>query len=276
MMILGKVICTVAGFFIAKIPGVAIGFMIGFLLDYGWDLFFGKDKREKIQHIFFTTTFSVMGYIAKSGDAKMQPNHDQLRDMMNDLGLNPEMQQRAFQYYEDGRKDDFNLDAALSDFKKVVRFNKPLLKIFLEIQLQAAYVQGVLLDAKRALLVYTSERLGIDRTLFARLNTMHQAEDRFREYLRRHYYEQFQKMRNTSQALDAYKVLGIESDASDAEVKRAYRKLISEHHPDKLIAQGLPEGMIKVATEKTQEIKAAYDAIEEARGGLAPPGLVDA
>ena len=55
-------------------------------------------------------------------------------------------------------------------------------------------------------------------------------------------------------------------DASDAEVKRAYRKMMSQHHPDKLAAKGLPDDMIDVAKEKTQEIQSAWDLIKSKRG----------
>jgi len=65
---------------------------------------------------------------------------------------------------------------------------------------------------------------------------------------------------------DAYAALGVSKDASDAEVKRAYRKLIGENHPDKLAARGLPESMRAVAEERSREINAAYDLIKEARG----------
>ena len=61
-------------------------------------------------------------------------------------------------------------------------------------------------------------------------------------------------------------MLNVQPDAGEAEVKRAYRRLMSQHHPDKLVSKGLPEEMVKVATRKTQEIKAAYEKIREARG----------
>ena len=60
-------------------------------------------------------------------------------------------------------------------------------------------------------------------------------------------------------------MLELDSTASDADLKRAYRRMMSRHHPDKLIARGLPEEMVKVATEKTQAIKAAYDRIKASR-----------
>ena len=54
-------------------------------------------------------------------------------------------------------------------------------------------------------------------------------------------------------------------DSTDAEVKRAYRKLMSQYHPDKLIGQGMPEDMIAMATEQSKEIQVAYDLIKKSR-----------
>jgi DnaJ like chaperone protein len=64
---------------------------------------------------------------------------------------------------------------------------------------------------------------------------------------------------------DAYAILNVDPDASDSELKRAYRKLISQHHPDKLVSKGLPEEMMKIATQKTQEIRAAYECVMDER-----------
>jgi DnaJ like chaperone protein len=63
----------------------------------------------------------------------------------------------------------------------------------------------------------------------------------------------------------AYALLAIDSTASMDEVKRAYRRQMSQHHPDKLVAKGLPEEMIDIATRKTQDIKSAYDLIRKTR-----------
>jgi DnaJ like chaperone protein len=69
-----------------------------------------------------------------------------------------------------------------------------------------------------------------------------------------------------TQLNDAYQVIGVTAAASDAEVTKAYRRLMSQNHPDKLHAKGLPEPMMKVAQEKTRQILVAYEAIRAARG----------
>lgn len=65
---------------------------------------------------------------------------------------------------------------------------------------------------------------------------------------------------------DPYQVLGLTADADDATVKATYRKLVRENHPDRLIAQGMPEDFVEVANDKLAAINAAYDRIEQQRG----------
>ena len=69
-----------------------------------------------------------------------------------------------------------------------------------------------------------------------------------------------------AQLSSAYALLNVAEDASDAEIKKAYRRLLSQHHPDKLVAKGLPEEMMKMAAEKTHQIRKAYEIIREQRG----------
>lgn len=272
MMIWGKVIGTILGYLTAGIPGAVVGFILGHIFDQGITqqslisgLFSSEKHRKEIQTTFFKATFMIMGNVAKSDGIVSEDEVRHIEKIMEQFRIDPEARIEAITYFNQGKQKEFVIDEVLNELRQAGKRHKALLQVFIEIQLQAAYVGGVLNDAKRAVLIYVSERLGIDRTLFARLNAMHQAEDKFKEYMHRQYQQQFQKMRNTSVLSEAYKILSVEPTANDLQVKLAYRKLMSQHHPDKLIAQGLPEAMIKLTTEKTQEIKKAYETIMEER-----------
>ncbi len=65
---------------------------------------------------------------------------------------------------------------------------------------------------------------------------------------------------------DPYLVLGLVPEATNGEIKRVYRRLISEHHPDRLIAKGVPKELISIATARVAAINAAHDQICKARG----------
>jgi DnaJ like chaperone protein len=107
-----------------------------------------------------------------------------------------------------------------------------------------------------------SEHLGFSLRQFQQLEAMVRAQRAFHAGGDR--YQAAQPQRDL--LAEAYAVLGVAASASNDEVKKAYRRLMNQHHPDKLVAKGMPEEMIKLATEKTQEIKAAYETIKKARG----------
>lgn len=65
-------------------------------------------------------------------------------------------------------------------------------------------------------------------------------------------------------ASDPYRVLGIERDRPFADVRAHYRRLIANNHPDKLIARGVPEEFVRIATSRVAAINAAYETIEKA------------
>ena len=132
--------------------------------------------------------------------------------------------------------------------------------MFLEVLLQAAYADGVMHPAERILLLRVSGELGFSSVEFGQLESMIAAARGFGAGVGR------MAQANKPSLVDAYSVLNVAADASDADIKKAYRRLLSQHHPDKLVAKGLPEEMMKVAAERTHQIRSAYERIREARG----------
>ena len=64
----------------------------------------------------------------------------------------------------------------------------------------------------------------------------------------------------------AYRTLEVDADITNDELTKAYRRLMSRHHPDKLKANGLPDSMLEHAKQRTQAIREAYELLRERRG----------
>ena len=79
-------------------------------------------------------------------------------------------------------------------------------------------------------------------------------------------FKQGHRTRAQRSLADTYAKLNVFPQAGDEEIKRAYWRLLSQHHPDKLVAKGLPEEMMKIASERTHQIRSAYERIREKRG----------
>lgn len=259
----GKALGGAFGFMVGGPLGALMGIAFGHSFDrglnsvgdVGWQ---PGDDHDRIQAAFFTASFSVMGYIAKA-DGRVTRDEIQLaEEVMTHLGLNAEMRESAKRLFNEGKSSDFPIDEILDQFRKEVRRRTTLIQMFLEMQLQAAYADGVMHPAEEKALAHICQRLGIPLEQLKRLEAM----------LRAGFGSTGYQQADTSKPTldDAYAILGVEKSQSDAEIKKAYRRLMSQHHPDKLVAKGLPEQMIQDATEKTQQIKSAYEAIRESRG----------
>ena len=280
-------------FWIGKILGVLLGYafagpigaIIGFVFGHNFDQNFQKqwqssvhnpEKQTEIQSAFFTATFQVMGHVAKSDGRISEVEIQAARGVMQRMGLNEKMKQRAIELFNQGKQSDFSLQAALQHLLQNCQRNRPLLQLFYDIQLQAAFAEGRLSPQKKGLLQLICQRLGCTPVDFGtyeniyRGNYYYQQQPNQQQRQQHNQYYQYQRQTPPptpqSRLADAYKILGVPESASASEIKRAYRKLMSQNHPDKLVAKGLPDTMMKMATEKTQQIRAAYDQICESRG----------
>lgn len=252
----GKIIGALTGLLIAGPIGLVFGFIAGHLYDIGYFNAFLQAVQGNIhtqsQQIFFNATFKVMGYVAKS-DGRISENEIQTaRMIMSRMGLNEALKQQAIELFSQGKEPNFNLHQTLSELQQACEIQPPLLRIFLDIQLQMANADGILSPAKKAALQFICEKLGIQEFQF---------QERGNQY--QHTHQDYRQSANsTSLSTDeAYRILEINASATADEIKKAYRRAMSQNHPDKLIAKGLPPEMIKMATQKTQRIKEAYELI---------------
>ena len=150
--------------------------------------------------------------------------------------------------------------SALNSLISISRGRGPLLQLFLQVQCMAIVADGQIHPAEHAMLVRIAGRLGLSEADVLQLEALLRSaasggtarggvptQDRLK---------------------DAYVALGVSAESSGPEIKRAYRKLISANHPDKLASRGLPESMRQVAEERSREINSAYDMIKESRNDV--------
>jgi len=219
---------------------------------------FGAASRD-VQALFFRSTFLVMGHLAKADGRVSEDEIRATRNIMNQLRLGPEEVKEAIGLFSEGKTTEFVLDSQIAQLRAVIGGQKLLVRSFLEIQFYLLLSKGSIHSAERDSLWRIASGLGFSRIELAQLEAILRAQ------------QSFGGAHGAAQAPErdidqAYKALGIESGASDKEVKTAYRRLINQHHPDKLMAKGLPDSMLEVSKEKTREILAAYDVIKVARG----------
>lgn len=266
MHIWGKVLGFLFGFMLSKtIFGALLGLWLGHIFDRGRGFNFnglsgGKEDDISRQAAFFYTTFSVMGHVAK---AKGQVTSHEIAfasAYMDKLGLSTELRQQAQDAFREGKSSGFPLKDRLVKFKRLMGNRHDLLLMFLEIQIQVAFSDGELDSAERSVLHTIAKFLGYSARELDNLLEMIIAGANFQQQ-GSGYRQRGQAPTSGQQLANAYKILGIEQGTAMPAIKKAYKKLMSQHHPDKLIAKGLPPEMMESAKQKTQDIQAAYDVI---------------
>ena len=268
----GKLIVGLLGMLIGGPIGLAIGVLIGHFLDRGVERVqsfnpfrpYRPGEREEVQEALFSAVFSIMGRLAKADGRVSEQEIGQAEAIMSRMQLNDEQRRRAQEAFRQGKDDDFPLDRTVAEFRQRIRRRRHLVVVFLELLLQTALADGELHAEEERILFRVAAGLGVPESQFRQILNMVLAQARFGGAGAAGAGGAAGPSRPSLG--EAYQVLGVKEDASDQEVKKAYRRLMSEHHPDKLAARGVPEEMIRVSTEKTAEISKAYDMIKEARG----------
>jgi DnaJ like chaperone protein len=257
----GKVIGGLMGLAGGGIPGLIFGLLIGHAFDRALTraLGFGSSENiERIKHSFFETTFLLSGYLAKVDGRISKSEIEHTEQIMAQMGLSTEQRQRAIDLFRQGSATDFELEPTVALFLQTCGPQRQLQQTLLLFLISLAHADQGMEPQEHAALVRIAGLLGLGAAQLEQLLRMAQAQDQF------HRQGGPASQTGTTQS-DAYAALGVERSVSDKELKKAYRRLMSEHHPDKLIAKGVPEDMIKLATARSQEIQAAYEVIKKTR-----------
>lgn len=254
---------TVVGAIIGVLAGGIPGLLIGGLIGYGAGIVLQRSVvggLQIVQSQLIDSVFAIMGALCKADNVVTRDEINAVEQMFGMLHLRGEQREQAKAAFNRGKQTDFDLDAAVDQFARISRGRGPLLQLFLQLQCMAIAADGRIDPAEHAMLVRVARRLGLGEADVSQLEALLRTgtagpsaaggrppKDRL---------------------ADAYTALGVTPATDAAGIKRAYRKLISQNHPDKLAARGLPESMRAVAEERSREINSAYDLIKTARSDL--------
>jgi len=252
----------VGGFISFKLSGGLVGQLSGFGNVGG----ITGIKTEK-QSIFFKTAFSLMGTLAKADGRVSEEEIAHVEKFMTQLNMSVKHRKQAINHFKEGSQEDFKIEPLLQKFTQVTTQSPNLKQMLMVYLVRVALADGQLAPEETKLLREIATQLGYSDQAFEQFMAMLQGQDQFAGGSYHSGSAGGVGGYTSASAIDsAYQALGVSKVNTDAEIKKAYRRLVREYHPDKLMGQGLPEAMIKEATERSQEIQTAYDLIKKSRG----------
>lgn len=261
MNVTGKVVGGALGFLTLGPVGALIGVLLGHQFDEQMRLRedgAGLDAVAVGQQ-FFRAAFEVMGHVAKADGRVSEREIAAARSVMTELRLDAAQVEAAIAHFTAGKQPSFALDATLDTLRRSCAGRPDLLRVFVEIQMRAALAGNDIAAPARRVLLRMGSRLGLSALELAHIEAVLRIS-------RGHFSRSAPPAQRSARLEEAYRVLGVPSTATEAELSQAYRRQLSRHHPDKLKANGLPDSMLEHAKERTQQIIEAYELIREARG----------
>jgi len=244
MSIWGKIIGGAAGFALGGPLGAFAGVLAGHAVDRMSAPPEGGDAAatSEVKQVAFTIAVVALG--AKMAKADGVVTRDEVAAFREVFHVPPEEVKNVGRVFDRAKRDTIGFEAYAKQVSRMFRDNPAVLQELLDCLFHIAKADGVYHPHEKDYLRKVAEIFGFDDTEFRRIEARNVGPDQ----------------------ADPYVILGVDPEASNESIKAAYRTLIKEHHPDRLIAQGMPEDVVEVANEKLAAINNAYDRIEKLRG----------
>lgn len=260
----GKIVGTLAGL-ATRNPWLAVlGLILGHQFDRGFAERFsrlgGFGADDRIEHVpagFVEGLFQVMGFLAKSDGRVTEDEIRAARSVMHRLNLGPAQVRHAIGWFEDGKQEDFALVATLRRLRKENLRSSQARVLFIRLLMEVALSKSTLHQRERAIIWTVCSEFDVGRVELAQLEAMLRAQRGFRRSPA--------GTADNARLEEAYRVLGIDKTSTNAEIKKAYRRLMNRNHPDKIAAGNPGADEIATAERRTREIRGAYDLLKARR-----------
>ena len=258
----GKIIGTVAGAITLKPWFVLLGLILGHQFDRGFATRFRDFESQsktagRLPEEYIRPLFQAMGHLAKSDGRVSEEEIRAARAVMHRLGLGPGRVRNAMHWFEEGKRSDFPLQETVRHTRSIAARNPELRLLFLRMLLEVALAKDSLSRRERALIWTVCTEFDIGRVDLAQLEAMIRAQKGFRRSP--------EGNADASRVRAAYATLGVDSTASNAEIKKAYRRLMSQNHPDKIAGSNPSDDLVATAERRTKEVRGAYEMLKARR-----------
>ncbi len=248
MGMLGKIIGGTIGFAMAGPLGAIAGAALGHAFDTNSQTYYTEERArlspgEEVQFTFFVASFSML---AKLAGADGRVSREEItaveKFMIYDLNLDPESRRLATNIFHTAVESPDKFDAFAIQFYNQFQSQYQMLDLMIDILLRVSVADGALSSSEEELIL-------------SAVRIFNFGDEKYRK-LKSKYIQDFEKY---------YAILGCESKDSNEHIKKQYRKLVSDYHPDKIASKGLPEEFTKFANDKFREIQEAYEIIKKER-----------
>jgi len=243
MGIWGKILGGTAGLAIGGPIGAILGVAAGHVADRTIETFSGRAPTGRMaRQIAFTTAVIVLG--AKMAKADGVVTRDEVTAFKEVFHVPPEDAKQVGRLFDIAKKDASGYAPYARQLNDMFKDQPAMLEALLDALFHIAKADGTYHPGEKAWLEKVATLFGFDAAEFRRIEAKHTVRPQD----------------------DPYAILGIEPTVSDDEARSAWKTQVREHHPDKLIAEGLPQEFVDSATRQLAKVNAAWDTIAKERG----------
>lgn len=252
---LGKLLGGLAGLVSGKWPLVLFGLVLGHQFDRG----FARKSDKRLPPHFVGVAFAAMGHLAKA-DGRVSEDEIRLaRTAMHALNLDGEQTREAMRHFNNGKQPGFALREALQRLHEHSSNRHAVGRQLVQLLLPVLLIKDEASASERRILWQVCQTFEISRVELAQMEATARLDQRFTG-------NTAPRGHSHSDADRAFGVLALKPDASDQEIKTAYRRLMNRYHPDKLAGDNVDAAALSEAGRKTREIREAYELLRQRRG----------
>ena len=211
----------------------------------------------RVSDEFVRALFGCMGHLAKSDGRVTEDEIRAARLIMHRLGLSPAQVRRAIGWFDDGKRPGFPLVQTVREVRRVSGRSVAKRTLFLRLVLEVVLAKPVLRKQERARIWEICVELDIGRVELAQLEAMIRAQKGFKRSPAGD--------ADAARVRNAYETLGVKPDASNDDVKKAYRRLMNRNHPDKIAGDNPDRAVVAEAERRTREVRGAYEMLKARR-----------